>query len=126
MIQGISPQPWRETGQFLWVDAAWPTLTETPVFLPEMTSPPSALKPTRLPLAAVVPPALSQASEAGGIPAVLEPVHDLHQLPRAGLAPALNLPSDFPPFSLHFEYTAVLELKKNAFVSQQICPWCMC
>lgn len=114
MNQWISPQPWKETGRFLWVDAAWPTLTEIPAFLPEMTSPPSALKPPRLHLTAVVTSSLSLASwasEAGEIPSVLKLGHNLHQLPWAGLGLTLSLPSVLPPVLLHFEHAAASELQ---------------
>lgn len=38
-------------------------------------------------------------------------VHSLHQLPRAGLAPALNLLSVSPPVSLRFEHAEAFELQ---------------
>lgn len=79
-----------------------------------MTSPPSALKPSHLHLTAVVTSSLSLAScvsEAGEIPSMPKPVHNLHQLPRAGLVLALNLPSVVPPVLMHFEDAAVFELQ---------------
>lgn len=42
---------------------------------------------------------------------VPKPVHNLHQLPWAGLAPALNPPLVFPPVSLRFEHVAAFELQ---------------
>ena len=124
MIQGISPQPWRETSQFLQAgskDTAWPTLTETPAFLPKMTSPPSALKPSHLCLTVVVTSSLSLASwgsEAGEIPSVLKLVHSLRQFPWAGLAPALNLLLVFPPVSPCFERAAAFELQTATIYTQ--------
>lgn len=60
------------------------------------------------------PPALSRASETGEILSVQKLVHKLHQLPRAGLALALNLPSVFPLVSLRFGHAAAFELQTAA------------
>lgn len=107
MIQGISPQPWRETGQFLWADAAWPMLTGTPIFLPEMTSPPSALTPSRLSLAAVVvssfvPGSLGQWSRRNPLCAEAAAEPPSAPVGQAGTStePAIGSPSSFPVFEL--------------------------